>query len=361
MDTLTHALTGALLARAVVARPKTPDGAAAAAGLAPWQAVVATAAAAAFPDIDAVAQLAGDFAYLRHHRGITHSLLLAPLWAALLALLLSRAFRVTRHPGGWRRLYGLMLGGLLIHLAGDWITQFGTLLLDPLSDQRFGLGAVFIIDLVLTGLVVAALLASAVWTRHRWPAWVGGVAVVGWVLVCWTGRQEALEVGRQYAAAQGLQAQGIDAMARPASPFNWTVVVEDGSRYHLAHVNTRRTAPLVASADDSLIRRFSAPYLPRHQLQWQVVERFGGPGTPAWVREAWGHESLATFRWFAQVPALAKVVDGAPEGRRCAVFEDLRFRTPGRAQVPFRYGLCLAPDGQAPLRVRLDGERLVAL
>lgn len=362
MDTLTHALTGALVARALVVRPVAAADPKAAPRLAPWQAVVAGAVAAAFPDIDVLAQLAGDFAYLRHHRGITHSLLLAPLWAWLLALAMSRAFAPTRRPGGWKGLYGLMLAGLLIHLAGDWITQFGTLLLAPLSDRRFGLGAVFIIDLVFTGLVLAALVASAVWPRRRAPAVAGLIALAAWVGVCWTGRQEALEIGRQYAAAQGLQElRRVDAMARPASPFNWTVVVEDGSRYHLAHVNTRRAQALTTSPADSVIRRFSAPYLPAFQARWQVQERFGGADTPAWVHAAWAHEALSTYRWFAQAPALVKVVEADGDGRRCAVFEDLRFRTPGRDQVPFRYGLCLRSEGQSPVPVRLEGERLVAL
>lgn len=360
MDTLTHALSGALLARALVARPPVSPGAAPQ-RLAPWQAVAVGTVAAAFPDIDVLAQLAGDFAYLRHHRGVTHSLLLAPLWAAMLAWLMSRAFACTRGPGGWKRLYGLALGALLLHLAGDWITQFGTLLLAPLSDRRFGLGAVFIIDLVFTGLIVAGLVAAAVWPRHRWPAAAAGLAVGAWVLVCWTGRQEALDVGRQHAAAQGLQVRWIDAMARPASPFNWTVVIDDGSRYHLAHLNTRRTEPLAAAPDDSFIRRLSAHYLPQRQLQWSVVERFGGAGAPAWVETAWRHEALATYRWFAQAPALVRAVEIGEAGGRCAVFEDLRFRTPGREQVPFRYGLCLDGAGQAPRVVRLEGDRMVTL
>lgn len=361
MDTLTHALSGALLARTLVARPPSSLAPTSSPRLAPWQAVVVGSVAAAFPDIDVLAQLAGDFAYLRHHRGITHSLLLAPLWAALLALLMSRAFAGTRGPGGWRRLYGLALGALLLHLAGDWITQFGTLLLAPLSERRFGLGAVFIIDLVFTGLIVAGLVAAAVWPRRRWPAAAAGLAVVGWVLVCWTGRQEALEIGRQHAAAQGLQARWIEAMARPASPFNWTVVIDEGSRYHLAHVNTRRAEPLTVAPDDSFIRRLSAHYLPQRQLQWTVVERFGGAAAPDWVQAAWQHEALATYRWFAQAPALVSAGEAGELGRRCAVFEDLRFRTPGREQVPFRYGLCLDGAGHGARVVRLQGDRLEAL
>jgi inner membrane protein len=164
-------------------------------------------------------------------------------------------------------------------------------------------------------------------------------------------------------------------MPRPASPFNWTVAVFDGRDYHLAHINTRREAPLVAGPQDFFVRRFSAPYQPVAQATWARVPRFGGEGTPVWVLDAWGHEAFATFRWFAQVPALIEAGSGAAmggaaagsaasaqtpasaadpsvaanaaPGERCAVFRDLRFEFPGRDRSPFRYAVCLGDAGTA--------------
>ena len=178
MDTLTHALSGALVARAICARAslaRPADAAAApvvgryaaawdggAGALLPWQAVLVGAVAGAFPDIDVVARWAGEMAYLRHHRGITHSLLLAPLWAGLLAGLMSMVFASTRaQRAGWKNLYLIALAAIVVHIAGDWITHFGTMLLAPLSDARFGLGALFIIDPVFSGVLLAGLLAAA--------------------------------------------------------------------------------------------------------------------------------------------------------------------------------------------------------
>ncbi len=377
MDTLTHALSGALVARLICARPPTSalasplslqsqgrfaaawDGGAGA--LRPWQAVVVGFAAAAFPDIDALAQLAGDMAYLQHHRGITHSLLLAPLWAALVASIMRWLFAELRvQHAGWKPLYPIALAAILLHIAGDWITQFGTMMLAPLSDARFGLGAMFIIDLPFSALLLAALALAAVWPRRRWPAALGLLAASAWVGLAWIGKQEAQEIGEHYARAQGIASPVIETMPRPASPFNWTVTVFDGERYHLAHVNTRRSEPLVAREDDHFIRRFSAPYLPAAQARWELVWRFGDPATPDWVREAWGHEALAVYRWFAQTPALAEADDRVGDDgqrERCAVFRDLRFEFPGRVATPFRYGVCLrGPDGREARLVRLDGD-----
>ena len=362
MDTLTHAISGALVARLIAARGPVPLAATPAMPAAgrygaawdggpaaplPWQGVVVGFLAGAFPDVDVVAQWFGDVAYLTHHRGITHSVLLLPVWAFGLAWLMALAFRTTRgQPGGWKSLYVFALAGIAIHIAGDWITQFGTMLLQPFSDRRFGLGSMFIIDLPFSGLLLAGLVLAAVFPRRRWPAAAGLGAAAAWVGLATAGQYEALDVGERYARAQGIGKPVVTVMPRPASPFNWTVTVFDGQAYHLAHINTRRTKALTADADSHFIRRFSAPYLPERMARWQTVPRFGGPGTPAWVQDAWNAPAFAFFRWFAQTPALLQVsADSAAE--RCAWFRDLRFDFPGREAGPFRYGVCLpaAPGG----------------
>jgi inner membrane protein len=312
----------------------------------PWQGVVVGLVAGAFPDVDVVAQWFGDIAYLTQHRGVTHSVLLLPLWAFMVAWLMALAFRTTRgQPGGWKSLYVFAAAGIAIHIAGDWITQFGTMLLQPFSDRRFGLGSMFIIDLMFSGLLLAGLLLAAVFPRRRWPAALGLGAAAAWVGLATVGQYEALEIGERHARAQGMKGAEVTVMPRPASPFNWTVTVFDGQTYHLAHVNTRRTEPLLLEADSHFIQRFSAPYLPVQQAVWQQVPKFGGAGAPAWVMEAWNAPAFGFFRWFAQTPAW---LPGPPDtaSERCAWFRDLRFDFPGREEGPFRYGVCLPAAGR---------------
>jgi len=337
VDTLTHALSGALAGRLLVAR----DARAASSALPPWQAMAAGAIAAAFPDVDFVLGYVSELTYLRAHRGVTHSLLLWPAWGLLLAWLLAA---LARRGGGagahWRAFYPVACAGLLIHIAGDLITQFGTMILAPLSDRRYGLGTTFIIDLVLSGILLAGLAASALWRRSRVPAALALVAVAGWVGVGAIGRGEALAVGRAYAARQGIAAPVVEAAPRPASPFNWTVIVFDGARYHYAHINTRRSAPLVATEADNFIRRFSAPYLPVSMARWEVRPRFGDDGAQALARAVWQARDFAFYRWFAMFPVLDHAEPDGAAGGGCAGFRDLRFEMPGRAALPFRYGLC---------------------
>ena len=347
MDTLTHALSGALVGRALAgrnARAGAPSGAAphAVTAVTPpvWQMVVAGTVAATFPDLDFVLGWISELTYLRGHRGVTHSLLLLPLWGLAIAWLLARFWRRGGRPGaGWRSFYLVVCSAIFVHILGDLITQFGTMILAPFSDQRFGWGTTFIIDLPFTGIILAGLLASALWRTSRVPATAALVLLAGWVGVQATGRAEAIDAARTYAAANGIAAVEVDAAPRPASPFNWTAIVFDGERYHYAHLNTRRSEPLVATADDNFIRRFSAPYLPVAMAQWQVGERFGNGDGRALAQKVWQAEDFAFFRWFAMFPVLDHVERDA-SGQVCAAFRDLRFVTPGRGREPFIYGLC---------------------
>lgn len=338
MDTLTHALSGALLARALApavtsSRPR-PVPRMFGPPVPVWQAVVVGTVAATFPDGDVVLKYVSDLAYLRGHRGVTHSLLMLPLWALLLAALAALSFR---NRAALPRYAWLAAAAIAIHIAGDWITQFGTMLLAPLSDARFGLGSVFIIDLIFSGIIVAGLVGSALLQRSRAPALIALALLPAYVGLTLVAKHEAISFARTWASAQDIAAVEVDAAPRPASPFNWTVVVFDGADYHVAHVNTRRTAPLATAGGDHFIRRLSAPYQPLAQASWERLPMYGATDK-ALAREVWQRPEFAIFRWFAMFPLVYRV-DAAP-AETCVWYRDLRFGFPGRTDVPFRYGLC---------------------
>lgn len=363
MDTLTHALSGALLGR-VMAGGSARDSASPRPAV--WQMVFAGALAATFPDGDFVFSFISEMAYLRNHRGVTHSLLLLPLWGVLVAWLTAALLR-PRMPGPrWREFYAIACAGIALHIAGDYITQFGTMMLWPLSERRFELGSVFIIDLVFTGIIVAGLVGSLLCRRSRLPATLALAALCGWIGVTLAGKQEAVRIGQEYAAAHGIAVRSVSAVPQPASPFNWTVIIDDeGSRYHLAYINTRRTAPLTVDEDAGFIRRISAAFLPAVDAKWQVRERFGAGHVGEFAQQAWNADEFGFFRWFAMFPAIEQVrfagelIDAVSPGD-CAEFSDLRFDTPGRGGKPFVFGLC--ENGRKGWRLyRRQGEERVWL
>ena len=320
MDTLTHALSGALLARATAPRNAAPRSLP--------RRVAAGFFACAAPDLDFVVGFAGPMEYLLHHRGLTHSLLLLPAWAFAVAWILAR---ILRAPGGWRELYGVCALSIGAHIAGDVITSFGTIVLAPLSLWRAGIGTTFIIDLWFTGIILAGLLFSALLRKARLPAVLASALLAGYVGLQYLQKQRALDFARQYATGKGIAGARIEAHPRPVSPFNWTVFVSDDRAHHFAHINLVREAVRSYRPGDGFIARIDAAYRPLALAQWEVRERFGtSPG----AREAWNSDALAVFRWFADQPAF----DGESGG--CYYFTDLRFLTPGRGDLPFRYGVC---------------------
>jgi inner membrane protein len=325
MDTLTHALSGALLARATAPKDAPPRSLP--------RRIAAGFFAAAAPDLDFILGYAGPVAYLEQHRGVTHSLILLPFWALLFSWILAK---ILREPRGWRAVYGITALGLAAHIAGDWITGFGTMMLSPLSTWRAALGTTFIIDLWFTGIIFAGLLLSLLFRKSRWPAVAAGVVLGGYVAFQYVQLQKAIAFGEEYARIQGIKGALVSAHARPVSPFNWTVFVSDADAHRFAHVNLVRREPRRYQPGDGFLAKVDSPYLPLDQAAWVTRTRYGYAPVTGLGREAWNSSALGFFRWFADVPAF----DGTTEGATCFWFSDLRFLTPGRDALPFRFGAC---------------------
>lgn len=346
MDTLTHALSGALLARAT-ASPENP-------ALPLTRRVAIGAVVGAFPDIDVLATWISPLAYLYHHRGITHSLLMLPLWTLLLSLLLALTFR--RGPG-WRCYVPVVALSLLVHILGDCITTFGTMIFAPLSDYRFELGTTFIIDLWFSGILLAGLAVSLLWRRSRLPAVSAMIVLVAYVGLQYANLREAVDFGERAVREFGLgPAKRISALPRPVSPYNWMVILEFEEGYRYTHINLRRQQILEARPDDGFIARLDAAYRPLSEARWDTALRYGAGADAAAVRAAFESPQFEFFRWFSAYPVLHGVEPGAHD--LCIWFHDLRFVTPGRGRLPFIFGLCGEDGGPLQPRQLRDGQRI---
>ena len=159
MDNLTHTLVGLAAAKAGLER------------LSPGATAVCLLAANA-PDADIVAAFGGSWFYLKHHRGITHSIVGTLAIALLIPLFYYAGDRLLAH---WRgraaqvRLPGLLIASLLLsasHPLMDWTNNYGVRPLLPWSGQWFYGDLVYIVDpwlwLALGG---ASFLLTA---RDRW-------------------------------------------------------------------------------------------------------------------------------------------------------------------------------------------------
>jgi inner membrane protein len=329
MDTLTHALSGALLASATAPTAPRPDRLPRSVRL--WAGFVA----AAFPDSDVIFSFLDPLAYLALHRGMTHSLIMLPLWSMGLAYLFSL---ITRRRYSWRAFVGVCMLGIGIHIAGDLITAFGTMILAPLSMWRAALPTTFILDPYFTSIIVAGLIGSAIWKETRAPALAGVAVLAGYVGFQALLLGRAVAAGNAYIAEQVLQSARARAIPQPLSPFNWMVVVERPEGYRVAYINLLRNEPVTETPDDTWLRRLSASYRPVKDARWEPMARYGTEKKDIELaRAAWGADALARYRDFARFPALYRVDRNSVHV--CVWFQDLRFRVRGRA-MPFRYGVC---------------------
>lgn len=336
MDTLTHAFAGALLARASVRRAQ-------AAPVPTWRRMTLGAVAAAFPDIDIVASYVSPLTYLLHHRGATHSVILLPAWAGLLAAL---AALLWRHPRSWKAYYGVAALGLASHILGDLITSYGTMVFAPLSDTRFAWHTTFIIDLWFSGIILAGLAASAIWRQSRVPALAATIALVGYVGLQAMLRNQAIDFGERYARAAGLGTAIVSAQPAAVSPFNWAVYVRTGEDYRYTYINLARRQPRPDPGPEAgFLEALSAPFHPPSAALWRSASLLGRDREDRpLAREAWAQPAFGFFRWFAEFPALYRIDRAHPSV--CVWFYDLRFSRPGTDRLPFRYGLCR--DGGGP-------------
>ncbi len=358
MDTLTHGLAGALLARALP--PPRDEGLAAA--LRRREAWTGFAAAMA-PDLDALlSPFSADF-YITHHRGLSHSFVLLPLWALLIGVVATWGVaRGGSGPPGRRaaflRLSLVSAVGLASHVLLDWITSWGTMFFSPLSWERYSLDWVFIVDLVLSGLLALGLLATRAAGRRQGPrsarlaATAGALAATAYIAFCGVQHGRALAVGETI-ALPGAVARA--AIPQPLSPFRWLLLSDDGARVRSAFVDLSRTAspPRVAGGVDSLSRLTSGEAGPLAALR-HLDGLFASPDAlrPQDVAKADGPLSMralvegekGVFGRFARFPAARS--EPRPDGGVTVELRDLRFGHLAGAIDPFTYVVRFGASGE---------------
>jgi inner membrane protein len=343
MDPLTHALSGALLARATapLSSPTHPEQT----GLPLRLQVAAGFAAAAFPDADLIFRLVDTLTYLNWHQGPTHSLILLPFWAWLLARLFSW---LSRKRYSWKLFVLPSCLSIFIHIAGDWITSYGLMLLAPFSTERFSLPLVFVIDFWFSLIIITGLIVSWRYPQRRTPAIVALAVLCGYVIFLSALHQQAIKVATHYANAQAIPQAKISVLPQPLSPFHWKIVIWHDEIYRLADVDLRQSSSQSQNQATWLLPKMAAAYRPITENNWQIQHQFGDdPTNTPLIREAWLDPAFETFRAFAQFPILERM-DMSDQGL-CAWFYDLRFKFP---QLPpsFRYGVC-RPDAQSNWRM----------
>jgi membrane-bound metal-dependent hydrolase YbcI (DUF457 family) len=166
MDTITHGIAGALIAKAAfrgqdmfAAKPVTR------ARIITWSLMLG----AIFPDSDVLREFFShnDLLILTWHRSITHSLVCLPFFAVALAALTSWFVRWRKWEApSFAALTGIYAIGILSHILLDLVTSFGTMIWSPLIWSRPAWDLIFIIDFTLSAILLVPQIVAWVYAKE---------------------------------------------------------------------------------------------------------------------------------------------------------------------------------------------------
>jgi inner membrane protein len=307
---------------------------------------------AMFPDLDALlSPLSPDF-YITQHRGLSHSFVLLPLWAVVLGAV--AAFRLP--PASplalreARRRLVLVSGiGVLSHILLDWVTSWGTMFFSPISWKRYTTDWLFIIDLVLSGILVLGIAGARFAAvrrgdgRARLASRAALAAAAAYVGLCAARHARALTIARRTAPPGAVSCAAIP---QPLSPDRWLLLADDGKMVKATFVDlakhgrdTSRMLPPQAieelSASRSglfkLARRLSGSYRSPDDAAPRVIPHADGP----LASRALADSADGVFGRFARFPAARE--ERGPDGVTRVILRDVRFGYLSSAIDPFTY------------------------
>jgi len=388
MDTITHGIAGALIAKAVFngedafAFEPIDKG-----RVITWSVMLGSI----FPDSDVLREFLSKDPMLivTWHRSITHSLVCLPIWVLLLAGL-------TRWICRWRNwngpsffaLCGLWAIGILSHIFLDLVTAFGTMIWSPLAWSRPAWDILFIVDFSFAGIllipqflawayedpehfrrrvllmwlifapapfiiskiaaivgaptsnsaiIVATVLFTALFLAPAVRGWglrvpyafwnrIGLMLASAYLCAAAFAHQQALLRMQQFAASQNLEAQSIAALPYPPSLWRWDGLL----------LAPRGVYEIRMDLSDSLFSNSSS----------SPIEHSYYPDAPdnPFIEKARSLPNVRKFLWFARFPVTRFHKEGSE-----AVVEivDVRFPQIRRDRAPsFEYQVRFSASGE---------------
>jgi len=317
MDTITHTLAGAVIAKAIHDEK-----------IGKWG-TIAGLAMGLFPDSDFILGLFNRQFYLEYHRDFTHSLLLIPLYALFFSWLF---VKISKRHHFWSY-FKVCLPVLVSHAVLDLLTSYGTMILSPFFEHRFSWDLVFIIDLVFSGIVFFPLVVSVFWKdKAQWVCRGSLIGLTLYILFCWVQHHQAIELAETFGKNLNEEVIQVASLPQPVSPYRWANYVETKDKVYQGFVNLtlkELPQPLSRQAESrsnfsNLLEKLRGLYQSPGKVYYQSYQKL--QDSP-WVEKALATEGVKFYYWFAQFPVVKSV--HSQNGRHRVEFMDARFLIPG--------------------------------
>ncbi|UTR07689.1 metal-dependent hydrolase [Alkalihalobacillus sp. LMS6] len=288
MDTSTHIVMGVGLAGLATLDPNVSSS--------PYMAtavLATTLVASNAPDFDTILKLRNNAVYIRHHRGLTHSLPALLLWP----FIVSGGLMLFFQDAYWPTMLLWAAISVFLHVFVDIFNAYGTQALRPVTNRWIALGVINIFDPVIFGAHIAGILL-----------WIFGVppgptfAVIYFLLIF-------------YYLWRYSQKQQVVRQARNIHPTASHIFVSPTIRWHKWHLVIRTPDMLyVAQSKDRVIHFFES-------------YTFDPIPTDPVMQAARSDKNLAAFLSFS--PTYRWEMEATDEGGYEVRFVDLRYRSNG--------------------------------
>jgi inner membrane protein len=342
VDPLTHLATGVICSQLLPAPSR-------------WWAAAAGAIFALLPDVDYFFIFWDRLAFIRYHRGFTHSLAALPLLALAGAL----AGRSLGGPRWFKPLFILGLAALSSHLLLDLATSYGTQILSPFSSRRFTLDWVFIIDPYFTALLLTGAIASLWFPLRGRRLGAGCLAAAGvYLLVCASFHHQALHLSRQIFQNPKPGGQTVAALPQPFSCRRWHLIAANPEQIQQTFVQLPYGTVLGLGVGKERVELVAvSPTCPSPPMPYQnprnlTVQTWTPAPASTLVFSPEARAILASYLEFARFPLLCRAQSQG--GEQQLEWRDLRFGLPGRGSA---FVLQLRLDANGRLQHWLIGRR----
>ncbi|MCC0565936.1 metal-dependent hydrolase [Brevibacillus borstelensis] len=180
------------------------------------------------PDLDGFTRIRGSAAYIRHHRGVSHSIPALSIWTAAVFALV-QAISPQVH---WLHLLGWIFVAVCLHVFVDLFNAYGTKGLYPFHNKWIAWNVVFIFDPFIFAAHVTGLM---LWGAGADPGhvflWVY-LSLIPYYFWRWQVNKRTTEAVRAYIGKAGTYT------VIPTLSWNqWTFVVQTNQHWYVGEVH----------------------------------------------------------------------------------------------------------------------------
>ena len=182
------------------------------------------------PDVDTVLKLRNNAVYIRHHRGITHSLPAVALWPILITAVLSFIIPDSNmlHVWFWTFL------AVALHVFVDIFNAYGTQALRPFSKKWIALGVINTFDPIIFTLHCIGIL---LWVFGASPVWTFSIMyaiIIGYYIL-----RYAVQQAVKKAVHNTIQDEDIVIVAPTMRFFHWRIAAKSKTHYYVGRAYGR--------------------------------------------------------------------------------------------------------------------------